>query len=624
MINITKPEKPGDIPSHYIAKNDEDFIFMVLESILRDAVNLLTAYRDADYTKDVNTLYNRINAEGISFATVALPKFFNCFSSFIESGVPSFPGFKKNKPRSPLPAFLNRLTGMVYAMDAHDADCAHAFRVIYMLCSAFKKLKGPYSESVLSEQLDKFIADDESLMSLDYSTDDYCGDVLRRARELVNTLFLKVDLGSLMPKPGSGATNTPRKYHERFEPHVVYRQLAEAFPYGSWFYHNSYAFAAEMFNGYLDLQEEDIPTSRMKFIHKYVGKPRGICIEENETQYCQQAIKGLMYKVIQTHPMTRGRVNFDSQDINRELALMSSDDKSFCTIDMSEASNMIWRVLVFQLFRDTPLLPFLDAVSTRVITFPEDVRKGSMYTQKFAPMGSAVCFPIMATVHYVLCRAIMEASQLGNAREQSKRVYVYGDDILLPVEFTEEIFTNLPKFGMRLNKEKSFYKSSFRESCGLHAYGGHEVTPVYNNYTLNVKHERSDSTRLLSCISKEALYHECGYAATAETIRRHIRKVYGQIPFGDPSSGFLCFKRKSEYNVLWQSAMARKTRYCFYLHSHQYLMRCVVPRYNDHTVKEGSDLLRWYLTHPEEGAETFMEFDKLKIAYRWVNESDLG
>lgn len=619
-MKITRPEKPEDISSLGLAQNDDDFICILLINILRDAFNNLPTYGSADYIRDVHTVYDRMLNEGIGFATKVLPQFFNDLMMLIESGESSFLGFKKWKRRSQLPAFLHVLTDMIVNRLSGHTD---ALRVIYMLCSAFKKLKGPYDNAILSEQLDKFIADDESLLSHNYFQDSYTSGIMHRARQIINTLFKHVDCGSFMPKPGSGATNTPLKYHMRFEPHVIYSQLAEVFPYGSWFYYGPNAFAVNMFNGFLKLQEEEYPTSRLKYVHKYVGKPRGICIEENETQYLQQGIKNTMYKLIESHPMTKGRINFTSQNINRELALRSSADKSFCTIDMSAASDMISRDLVFQLFRDTDLLPFLDAVSTRIIKFPKEVRQGSMLSHKFAPMGSAVCFPVMAVVHYALCRAIIEKCQIENTRNESREVYVYGDDILLPAKFTEEIFRILPKFGMRLNKEKSFFRSNFRESCGLHAYDGCEVTPVYNNYTLNVNHERNDSTRLLSVLSKEASYHNSGYSATADVLRKHIRHVYGQIPYGSPTSSLLCFKRCSVYNVFWQKAMARDRRWNDDLQCYEYRVRVCVPKYTDHDLTQDAAYLRWFLTRSEESS-TFMEYDEQKIVHRWVLDSDLG
>lgn len=617
-MNIANPEKPERPFVTSCAQDDKGYIICILDSILRDSINLLTTYRSVDYARDINTIIKRIDNEGIGFATMVLPTFFNNLLQVIEGGEPSFPGFKK-KPGSRMPVFLNRLTDTVIHHHVEDKTALHC---LYMLCVAFKKLKGPYPRAVLSDTLDKFIADDESLLSVSY-TDGKTRDILHRARNIINTLFDNVDCGSFMPRPGTGATNKPRKYNVRFQPHVVYDQLTDAFPYPLWFYSNAYGFKCRV-EQYFKLARLKYPTSRLKFIHKYVGKPRGICIEENETQWLQQGIKDTLYKHIESHPMTRGRVNFQLQDINRSLALKSSADSRLSTIDMSAASDMIGRDLVFQLFRDTKLLPFLDAVSTRIIEFPKDVRPGSMMAQKFAPMGSAVCFPIMAVVHFALVKAIIQLSRKRNARKQSKHVYVYGDDILAPVEFTEDIFTHLPRFGMRLNKEKSFYKSSFRESCGLHAYKGHEITPVYNNYTLNDNTRTNDSTRLLSTLAKEALYHTYGFKLTSGTVRRHIFKIYGQLPIGKPSSPLLCIKREHAYADISQKENATKRRYSEDFQCFQYKLRSTVQRNAIPVTIAGPEaLLRWYTTKAEESSK-FVEFDSLKIVSRWFNESDLG
>ena len=407
----------------------------------------------------------------------------------------------------------------------------------------------------------------------------------------------------MLPKPGSGATNTPLDYHMRFQPHVIYGQLADTFQYPLWFYTNALDFKANV-ETYFNLARLEYPKSRLKFIHKYVGKPRGICIEENETQWCQQAVKGLLYKHIESHPMTKGYINFTDQKVNQLLAITSSADRSMSTIDMSEASDRISRNLVFSLFRDTSLLRYLDAVSTRIISFPEEVRGGELLVNKFAPMGSAVCFPIMAVVHWALCKAIVQLAMPGDTRKLSKRIYVYGDDIILPSECAETIFEFLPHFGMKLNKEKSFFSSHFRESCGVHAYKGHDITPVYNNYTLTNKSKR-DSTCLLSLIAKEALYHQKGYSATAAVVRDRIRDVYGPVPFGAPSSKLLCFKRTEEFDRCISQYGYAPTRYNVDLQTYEMRVRCVVPRLEQDAKQLHSRqaLLRWFTTGAEESNE---------------------
>lgn len=626
MYIYAKPEKPG----HYakcIAEDDLEYIELVLSAILDDAFNLLTPYGSADCARDKSTIHRRLVNEGTTFATMTLPHFFNQVLQRLEGGDPSFEGFRKT-PSSRLPVFLGRLLDTVFGQGPQDSL---ALKCIYMLCVAFKKLKGDYPKSVLSDNLDKFIATDRSLLSVNM-TDPSNVRILRRAKRYVDTLFKDIDIDTFMPRPGPGAVNTPLKPHERYEPRVRYAQLDSVLPYRYWFYTNAFGLR-ESVRRYFALPKREYPKSRMKFVHKYVGKPRGICIEENETQFLQQGLKALLYKKIEGHSMTKGRVNFESQQINRDLALKSSSDKSFSTIDMSEASDRIARDLVFYLFRDTELLDYLDALSTRIITFPEEVRHGHLLAQKFAPMGSAICFPVMATVHFVLCKAIVALSGARNAKEASKQVYVYGDDILVPNEFTEAIFTQLPKFGMKLNSEKSYYQSNFRESCGVHAYKGMDITPVYNNYTLNLKHERKDSTRLLSSLAKEHLYHESGMVLTAAVVRRHIYTIYGPLPYGKPSSRILCFKRVNA-SKHHQKDYASARVYDADLHTWKYNLRVTVDRYSGHLSLLGSQaLLRYFCNNSKNNvgpqskvlpAASFKDFDEQKIVRRWVTESELG
>ena len=609
MVKTTKPEKPVGHFVNLLNREESEYIISILQAILDDAVNQLN-YRRADAYADMRTVRKRMAHEGIQFATQTLPRFINEFFLLIEGGSPSFEGFRK-LPSSQLPVFLYGLTSMV--MESVEQD-VKALDFIYSFCVAFKKLKGPYPAAVLSDTLDKFISTDDELGKIDIVS-KLPGRAVRRARHLINRLFRKIDLGDMSPKPGSGATNTPLNYDKRFRPHVVYGQLADKFHYPLWFYTNAMDFSANV-EKYFDLARSEYPKSRLKFIHKYVGKPRGICIEENETQWCQQALKGKLYKHIESHPMTKGKINFVDQNINQQLALKSSLDRAMSTIDMSEASNRIARVLVFSLYRDTSLLEWLDAVSTRIIQFPKEVRSGELLVNMFAPMGSAVCFPIMATVLWALITALIQIAMPGDTRKLSKRVYVYGDDIIIPTEAADTIFRYLPAFGMKVNKEKSFKTSHFRESCGMHAYKGYDVTPVYNNHTLTTNSER-DSTCLLSCLAKESLYHKKGFSETAAVVRRRMIEIYGPIPFGGGESRALCFKRDHHYaREASYSYSAR--RYNTDLQCYEYRCRCVTPRLEQATTLESRQaLLRWFLTRAEE-SDSFRGFDELKLVHRWL------
>lgn len=193
--------------------------------------------------------------------------------------------------------------------------------------------------------------------------------------------------------------------------------------------------------------------------------PRLISAEPVNRQFRQQALAHLLMTFLEKEcSITRGRINFSDQSINAELALRSSTMKGKCysTLDLKEASDRVSLELVSYLFADTPIRDFLLTTRSSSTRLPD----GSLIElESFAPMGSALCFPIEALVFFSVLRTV------------TNDCYVYGDDIitLLSKNEARELFQD---FGFLLNEKKSFDSGPFRESCGCDAYMGHDVTPV--------------------------------------------------------------------------------------------------------------------------------------------------
>lgn len=624
-IMVSQPEKPVGYFTEKHCMEGIEFLELVLHALLDDAYNLNSSYKLADCLRDKKTITNRLRHEGLSFACVTLPNLFNALTQHLETGKSSYAGFKLRPGFDGCPAFLSGLTVRIIR---HEDDDTVAFRMIYAICHAFKKLKGPYHPSVLRKEIRKFVDTDAELGKINFNSPSL-SPIISRARSFINTLFKGVEVDDLIPRPGPGATNTPTEHWMRYEPHTMYRQLEDQFPVDEWFYAHPWDVVLRA-REYLALPKASYPTSRFKFVHKYRSKPRGICIEENETQWCQQALRGFLYNYIENHSMTRGRVYFTDQTCNQKLALASSADMLFATIDMSAASDRISRELVHRLFWDTDILDRLDAVSTRVITLPKGLHHSrTIMVHKYAPMGSAVCFPIMAIVHFALIKAIVQLAAIENATEVSKHIYVYGDDIIIPRIAVQAVYDYLPLFGMKINVDKSFVKSYFRESCGVHAYKGKDVTPVYINYTLNPAHDRRDTTTLLSLIAKEYGYHSRGFRKTSQVIRERTCKVYGQLPYGKPDSRLLAWKRDGRCYKTSQKVSSRKQRYDTDTQTFHYHLKCIEPRYagpRTFGVEGSRGLLRRYVTPPkDQDAVTFMcSPEDFAIRWRWVPEHALG
>lgn len=587
----------------------------LFQSMLADFVNLNPLYRDVDMARDLKTITNRFKDEGLGLLSVTLPQLMQDLFCYIEGGTPSYDGWKK-QTRAEYPAFLGRLFGEVYTKGQY---AEMSFGQIYQICVAFKKLDGPYRESSLRKTLRSFVEVDECIGKIDFNS-DVLKPIIADASKLIERLFESMSdrylKGFFKPRPGPGATNTPVDKALRFRPHVLYEQLNEEFDYLQWFHYHSWD-PIEDARQYMNLPVRGFAESRFKFVPKYLFKPRGICIEENEMQFFQQSIKGFLYLWIEEHPLTRGKVNFRQQSINRNHALAASVNGDFATIDMSDASDRVGRELVHRLFLRTALLEPLDAVSTRHIKLPD----GKLHlAHKFAPMGSGVCFPVMALVHWALISSIIRLSSIPDSEKVSKQVYVYGDDIVLPTAACEAVFTYLPLFGMKLNKTKSFSQGLFRESCGIHAYGGVDVTPVYVNYVTHKYQEKSDTRVLLSLIAKESAFFKKGMTETSQCIQKLIRDVYGLLPLVGEASPLLGYKRSGRTNLCDVLRHSRRTRYNADHQTFVYSMQVVRPLIGQPLrMTEGEGYLRKLLTSADEASTFPGDVSDHVIRRQWIS-----
>jgi len=161
--------------------------------------------------------------------------------------------------------------------------------------------------------------------------------------------------------------------------------------------------------------------------------------------------------------------------------MKGSLDGSLATLDLSEASDRVSNQHVRILLERYPsLAEGVDATRSR----KADVDgHGVIRLAKFASMGSALCFPFEAMVFTtVVFIGIEKVLNRQLTRKDLKsfigRVRVYGDDIIVPVEYALSVVESLEAFGFRVNSGKSFWTGKFRESCGKDYYAGQDVSLV--------------------------------------------------------------------------------------------------------------------------------------------------
>jgi hypothetical protein len=160
--------------------------------------------------------------------------------------------------------------------------------------------------------------------------------------------------------------------------------------------------------------------------------------------------------------------------------MLASMTNSAVTIDLSDASDMVSLKVVRDIFAGTELGFVLDLARTKRVETADGVYELSA----FAPMGSGLCFPIETLVFAIVaissCWNRTDAVTFRNIRKYIRKLElrVYGDDIIVHSDYAQSVIAAIEAMGAVVNHAKTCTYSSFKESCGVDAYGGLDVTPL--------------------------------------------------------------------------------------------------------------------------------------------------
>jgi hypothetical protein len=220
------------------------------------------------------------------------------------------------------------------------------------------------------------------------------------------------------------------------------------------------------------------------------------------------------------------------------------------TIDLSAASDRVSLDLVKALFTnvDDNVLQYLLATRSTHTRLPNGV---TLEMQKFAPMGSAVCFPVQGIVFFALCVAAIQLDRNVPLHVAAQSVYVFGDDIVVNTRDVHSVMTALESVGLRVNRAKSFMRGLFRESCGMFAFNGVDVTPV--RFKTSFPRTRGDGRSIAAWL---AYAHDCdrrGYRTTAGYIYTLIENLTGKLPYGLDGCGYFCRRATSFTQIITEA-----------------------------------------------------------------------
>jgi hypothetical protein len=613
------------------------------------SLNLLLALlRDAERecntstTRDSVTVTRRLKKEGESFFTLTLPSFADDFERSLEQKmiVPtSFRGFRRVKGGS-IPALLQGMTEQVFnrqtglLLEKPSIDCIFYVRLI---CRIMKKVRLECSPEKVRKAVEGYQEIERIHSENPYQRDE---QYVRYAKSLwtkVLSGFL-LDMDSVEDffsgvRHGPGVVVDREDQHQKYIWKHWYHRLQQVIPYQEvcWY---SPAVALEMSDLPLLSPEQEQPV-KVTLVPKTLKGPRVIAIEPKCMQYAQQALCKWLVSKLESHPITRKHIRFTDQLHNRLEALSSSSSGDLATLDMKDASDRVSLELVRETFSGIP--GFLELLESTRSTRAKLPSGEVIPLKKFASMGSALCFPVESMVFFtVLCYAnYREELRTNRYRKPVFKISdcestsIYGDDIIIPVSRVLPAIERLEYFNLKVNSQKSFWNGKFRESCGLDAYDGIDVTCVYVRRPW--PSGRQQASEIVSWVSTaNQLYLNNCYAAAYEIQRNMENEFRLNLPCVDQTQIHAgSYSAVSELDIAndrylcWCFGISNaKTRYNSKLYRPEVLALVPTVRKKVSVIDGYEALTKYFITKPRKeirsNYSSVVGRDTLTLKSRWL------
>lgn len=324
--------------------------------------------------------------------------------------------------------------------------------------------------------------------------------------------------------------------------------------------------------------------SKVILVPKSYKGPRVIASEPIANQYIQQGIRRDLLSNIESSVLRRS-ISLNDQVPSQEGALSASLDGQFSTIDLSSASDRLSCYVVERLFRSNiSYLEILNSARTHFCDVDGDV----IELKKFAAQGAAFTFPVQSIAYAIICMGVVfSCSRMTRLADLANVVRVYGDDMIVPTYAYRRICKVLTALQLVVNPEKSFSEGFFRESCGMDAYLGTDITPVSINCVFDMRVPES-LVSVVQC-SNNLFYKGFINASRLllETIPTKFRK---DIPIVTSGSTVLGIVSGGRFNG--------RTRWNKQLHRIEARVITVNDRVNRTSVDGQHRLFQWFIENP--------------------------
>lgn len=202
----------------------------------------------------------------------------------------------------------------------------------------------------------------------------------------------------------------------------------------------------------------------VEFVPKNAKTHRSIVKEPSLNTMIQLALGDYMAKRLHAFG-----IDIRNQEINKSLAKEGSLTGDLGTLDLSSASDTISTEIVHELLPWEWAFMLNSCRSDKVLLDAERVD-----LEKFSSMGNGYTFPLETLIFWALASS---AAEDGFAS-------VYGDDIIVGTHSVNRVMRLLEVCGFSINRKKSYWTGSFRESCGGDFLRGIDIRPYYHKHVI--------------------------------------------------------------------------------------------------------------------------------------------
>ncbi|DAD52106.1 TPA_asm: RNA-directed RNA polymerase [ssRNA phage Esthiorhiza.2_2] len=497
--------------------------------------------------RDIKTVSDRIEHEGLSFLTITLPDFGKAIQNWLDLGQVGIHTSFQLERGGRLPRFLGGFFCRVFDRSSGlllDEPCVASIRALRQLTLAFGKIELECSPARKSKAIRNYIECELEVREFDRAlTDRDLREFTSMSNLLFRSMFTALDRDvqyhRIVPKHGPGSTADGLSGNGKFNQAVWTTRLDPVFPVSEHLLPN-WSHYDQLEEVHLNEPDSEVPV-KVTLVPKTLKTPRVIAMEPTCMQYMQQGLLRSFLEHWKRDDFLHSVIGFDDQVPNQDLARQGSLDQRTATLDLSDASDRVSNQLVRAMFRPWPgLFQAVDATRSRRAVIPDTGEV--IRLSKYASMGSALCFPVEAAVFTTLIflgiqRSLNTSLSRRDLLGYVGSVRVFGDDLIVPSDHVLTVVQTLEHFGARVGLSKSFWTGKFRESCGREYFNGEDVSIVRIRQGFPTSLQDVDPVQSVVSLRNQLFWS--GYWRTCRWLDDKIREVLRYFPDVEPGTGML-------------------------------------------------------------------------------------